>query len=155
MLLAITKSVRLPVPVEDVWTLVRDPGRVAACLSQLEDFVAAGEPGRYTTTLVERLGPFSIRVPLTIAIDEDPTARSIVARVAGDDRGGAARVRGDVRATAREAPGGEGSELEVVSNVEVLGRLATLGAAPMRRRGDQVFDQFVANVATLLGTAGG
>ncbi len=148
MLLAITKSVALPATVEAVWAVVRDPVRVAGCLPNISEFRAADAPGRYTTLLVERLGPFSVRVALTVEVTEDAAARRMVATIAGADSGGAARVRGDVRATV--TPDGEGSTLEVTSDVEVLGRMAALGAVPMRRRADQVFDQFVRDIAALL-----
>jgi carbon monoxide dehydrogenase subunit G len=72
----------------------------------------------------------------------------MVARIAGEDRAGQARVRGEVSASVRESDGG--SVLDVASDVEVLGRLASLGAVPIRRRGDQVFDQFVRNLVSLL-----
>jgi carbon monoxide dehydrogenase subunit G len=148
MLLAITKSVTLPRSADEVWTLLQDPVRVAGCLPNVKDFEPAAEPGRYTTLLVERLGPFSVQVALTIEVSEDPGARRMVAAVAGEDRAGQARVRGDVTATVTAA--GEGAILDVASNVEVLGRMAALGAVPMRRRGDQVFEQFVRNIGTLL-----
>jgi len=150
MLLAITKSVTLPTTVEQVWALIRDPEAVAGCLPNVRDFRATGDAGRYATLLVERLGPFSVQVPLTIDVSEDEPAHGMIARVSGDDKGGAARVRGEVRATVRADDGGEGARLEVGSDVEVLGRLASLGAVPMRRRGDQVFDQFVSNIAAAL-----
>jgi carbon monoxide dehydrogenase subunit G len=73
----------------------------------------------------------------------------MIGRLRGEDRGGQARVRGHVSATV--APAGAGTRLDVSSEVEVLGRLASLGAVPIRRRGDQVFDQFVANLEALLG----
>jgi len=148
MLLAITKSVPLPVGIDDVWAVIRDPETVAGCLPNVRDFRPGATAGRYETLLVERLGPFSVQVALTIDVSEDAAQRQMVARVAGDDKGGAARVRGDVRATVRAD--GDASLLEVASDVEVLGRLATLGAVPMRRRGDQIFDQFVKNIAALL-----
>ena len=150
MLLAITKSVTLPHPIEQVWDVVSDPVAVAGCLPNVRDFRPGGEPGRYVTTLVERLGPFSVQVGLTVDVTEDAAGRLMVARIAGDDKGGAARVRGDVRATVGPATESAGVHLEVASDVEVLGRMATLGAGPMRRRGDQVFDQFVSNIAALL-----
>jgi uncharacterized protein len=153
MLLEITKSVELPVPVDAVWALVRDPEQVASCLPNVREFRAAGEPGRYATTLVERLGPFGVQVALSIEVTEDADRRTMTARVAGDDRGGAARVRGEVRATV--TPDGDGARLDVASDVEVLGRLATLGAVPMRRRGDQVFEEFVRTIAQRLEAGGG
>jgi carbon monoxide dehydrogenase subunit G len=149
MLLAITKSVTLPQSVDQVWALLQDPVQVAGCLPNVREFQPATTPGRYTTLLVERLGPFSVQVALTIDVAEEPAARRMVATISGEDRAGQARVRGDVTATV--APAGEGSSLEVVSNVEVLGRMAALGAVPMRRRGDQVFEQFIRNIGALLG----
>jgi len=145
MLLAVAKSAGLAVSPDAVWATIRDPERVAACLPNLHDFRPAAEGGRYTTTLVERLGPFGVQVPLSIVVEEDPAGRQMVARVSGEDRGGAARVRGSVRAGVRAD--GAGSLLEVVGDVEVLGRLASLGAVPMRRRADQVFEQFMVAIA--------
>lgn len=148
MLLAITKSVTLPRSADEVWALLQQPVRVAGCLPNVKEFEPAAEPGRYTTLLVEHLGPFAVQVALTIDVSEDPAGRRMVATVSGEDRAGQARVRGDVTATVR--PSGEGATLDVSSNVEVLGRMATLGSVPMRRRGDQVFEQFVRNIGTLL-----
>jgi carbon monoxide dehydrogenase subunit G len=148
MLLTITKSVTLPRSADEVWALLQQPVRVAGCLPDVKEFEPAAEPGRYTTLLVERLGPFAVQVALTIDVSEDAAARRMVATVSGEDRAGQARVRGDVTATV--TPAGDGATLDVSSNVEVLGRMATLGAVPMRRRGDQVFDQFVRNIGALL-----
>jgi carbon monoxide dehydrogenase subunit G len=148
MLLTIAKSAELPTSVDAAWALLNQPERVAACLPNVREFVAAAQPGRYTTVLVERLGPFSVSVALTVDVTEDAAARRMVARIAGEDRGGQARVRGEVAASVRDADGG--SVLDVASDVEVLGRLAALGAVPIRRRGDQVFDQFVRNLVSVL-----
>ena len=87
----------------------------------------------------------TLQVPLTIDITDNAEARTMTAKVAGDDKGGQARVRGDLVATVTPE-GDDAATLEVASNVEVLGRLATLGAVPMRRRADQIFDQFVKNI---------
>jgi carbon monoxide dehydrogenase subunit G len=148
MLLAITKSVTLPRSADEVWALLQEPVRVASCLPNVRQFEPGDHPGRYTTLLVERLGPFAVQVALTIDVSEDAAARRMVAAVSGEDKAGQARVRGDVTATV--TPAGDGATLEVSSNVEVLGRMAALGAVPMRRRGDQVFEQFVRNIGTLL-----
>jgi len=153
MLLDIAKTVTLSVPPDDVWSLLSDPPAVAACLPNVREFKAADAPNRYTTLLVERLGPFQVQIPLTIDVTEDPAARQMRAAVAGDDRGGQARVRGDVTATVRAS--GEGSVLDVQTKAEVLGRMATLGAVPIRRRGDQIFDQFTTNLAARLEGHGG
>ena len=149
MILDITKSVTLQVPVDQVWALLQDPPKVAACLPNVRDFRPAGDAGKWATLLVEKLGPFSVQVALTIEVTGDAAAHRMTARVAGDDKGGQARVRGDLVA-AVTAAGDAASTLEVASNVEVLGRLATLGAVPMRRRADQIFELFVKNIGQAL-----
>jgi carbon monoxide dehydrogenase subunit G len=154
MLLTIEKTVNLVSAPADVWALLQQPERVAACLPNVQDFRPDGEPDRYATLLVERLGPFAVRIPLNLDVAVDASAQRVVARVSGEDRAGQARVRGEVRASVRAADG-EGCVLTVSSDVEVLGRMATLGAVPIRRRGDQVFDQFVSNLVQLLETGGG
>lgn len=149
MRLQIEKQVALQVGVDPVWAVVRDPAAVAACLPNARDFRPLDAPGRFATTLVEKLGPFAVQVPLSVDVREDEADRRMIAAVAGEDRAGQARVRGEVRATVRPGEGG-GSTLVVTSDVEVLGRLATLGAVPIRRRGDQVFDEFVRALAARL-----
>jgi carbon monoxide dehydrogenase subunit G len=142
MRLEIAKTADLASAPEQVWDALRQPEWVAACLPDIEAFAATDTPGRYATTLVEKLGPFSVRVALSIDVSEHPETRTMVARIAGEDRGGAARVRGEVRAQVAPAESA-GSVLDVTSDVEVLGRLASLGAVPIRRRGDQVFEAFI------------
>jgi carbon monoxide dehydrogenase subunit G len=150
VILDITKRVTLQVPPDQVWSLLQDPPRVAGFLPNVRDFRPLETPGRYATLLVEKLGPFSVQVALTIDVSEDAAHRKMTAKVAGDDKGGQARVRGDLVATVQ--PEGEAAAtLEVASNVEVLGRLATLGAVPMRRRADQIFEQFVQNIGREFG----
>jgi hypothetical protein len=145
VILDITKNVTLQVPVDRVWALLQDPPRVAGCLPNVRDFRPADGENRWATVLVEKLGPFSVQVALTIEVSEDGAAHRMTAKVAGDDKGGQARVRGDLVASVRPE-GDAASTLEVASNVEVLGRLATLGAVPMKRRADQIFDQFVKTI---------
>ena len=149
MRLTIDKTASLGVSADAAWEFLRDPVRVAACLPNVRSFAPVPDAdSRYATTLVERIGPFSVSVGLRIDVTEDAEAREMRADVSGEDRGGQARVRGTVRASI--AADGDGSRLEVASDVEVLGRLASLGAVPIRRRGDQVFDEFVRTLAAKL-----
>ena len=148
MLLEITKSVALDQPADTVWEIVREPETVAACLPNIREFERQGEGHSYSATIEDKLGPFKVEVPVTIDVSEDAPARRMTANVAGNDKRGQARVRGEVAASVVAADGG--SALELTSRIEVLGRLATLGAVPMRRRADQIFDVFVRNLSARL-----
>jgi carbon monoxide dehydrogenase subunit G len=148
VLLEISKSVTLDQPADTVWEIVRVPETVAACLPNIRAFERQGENPSYAATIEDKLGPFKVEVPVTIEVGEDASTRRMTAHVAGNDKRGQARVRGEVAATVVAKQGG--SVLELTSRIEVLGRLATLGAVPMRRRADQIFDVFVRNLSARL-----
>jgi carbon monoxide dehydrogenase subunit G len=153
MRLDISKSATLATSADSVWALLRQPARVAACLPNVEEFSGRATPDEYLAVLAERLGPFAIHIPLRVSVVEDAVAQRITAAVSGEDRAGNARVRGEIGAAVTTV--GAGATIDVTSKVEVIGRLATLGAVPIRRRGDQVFDQFIENlrVAVAAGSA--
>jgi carbon monoxide dehydrogenase subunit G len=153
VLLEISKSVTLGESTDTVWAVVRDPVRVAGCIPNVREFEQQGDAAVYSATIEDKLGPFKVEVPVRIDIGEDDAARRMTATIAGNDKRGQARVRGEVAATVVQADGG--SVLDLTSRIEVLGRLAALGAVPMRRRADQIFDVFVHNLSALLGGADG
>jgi carbon monoxide dehydrogenase subunit G len=148
VLLEITKSVDLAQSPAKVWEVVRDPHIVAGCIPNVREFME-NEPGRFGASIEDKLGPFKVEVPVTIAVSEDADRRRMTAEIAGADKRGQARVRGNVTATVDGVA--DTARLELRANIEVLGRLASLGAVPMRRRADQIFDVFVGNLGELLG----
>jgi carbon monoxide dehydrogenase subunit G len=147
MLLEINKAVALDRAADAVWEVVRDPVTVAGCIPNVRQFTAT-DGAQYSASVEDKLGPFKVEVPVTITVSEDVESRRMTADIAGADKRGQARVRGQVTADVVEADGG--SRLELRSQIEVLGRLASLGAVPMRRRADQIFDVFVGNLGNLL-----
>jgi carbon monoxide dehydrogenase subunit G len=48
---------------------------------------------------------------------------------------------------------GTGARIALSMRMEVLGKLASLGAAPMRRRADEIFSKFARCVEAELGAA--
>ena len=152
MLLEIDKSVSLAQSTEAVWDVVRDPVTVAGCIPNVRDFEAGTDPGMFTATIEDRLGPFRVEVPVSIKVGNDTDSHTMTADIAGNDKRGQARVRGEVAAVIIGEQ--DGARLELTSRIEVLGRLAALGAVPMRRRADQIFDVFVGNLTELLTTEG-
>jgi carbon monoxide dehydrogenase subunit G len=149
VLLEINKAVVLDQPIESTWSIVRDPATLAGVIPSVSDFhPLEGGPG-FGATVEDKLGPFKIEVPVVIQVSEDAEAHRMKATIAGNDKRGQARVRGEVTATVGRDPAG--SRLELTATIEVLGRLAALGAVPMRRRADQIFEVFVRDLSELLG----
>lgn len=144
MLLEVRKEAAVDAPRETVWTLLRDFPRLGGCIPKVTDLQEVEADQRYTAVVSDKLGPFGLQVPVEITIQSIEAPRRIVAQITGNDSRGAARVKGTLEAVTD--PEGAGSHLTFNIRMEVLGRLATLGAAPMRRRAEEIFSEFVRRV---------
>ena len=102
------------------------------------------QEGQYSATVTDKLGPFRLQLPVTISIQELQEPSRLAAELRGNDGRGQARVHGRLETTLE--PSAAGTRLQLHVHMEVLGRLASLGATPMRRRTDEIFAQFVERV---------
>jgi carbon monoxide dehydrogenase subunit G len=148
MLLEIAKQADIVVAPEAAWALLRDFPELAMCIPNVADLEEVEPDRRYGATITDKIGPFRVTVPVRIAIESIEEPRRIVAAISGNDAKGQARLKGNLEATVD--PEGNGTRLVVSTRIDVLGKLATLGAAPMRRRADQIFDEFIARVSARL-----
>lgn len=144
MLLEITKLADVEAAPTVAWELIRDVPRLSGCIPNVSDLKVLEKDRRYSAVVADKLGPFRVQVPVQIDLRSVEAPRRIEADLAGNDSRGQARVRGTLEATVD--PAGAGSRLTLGIRMEVLGRLATLGAAPMRRRADEIFSEFTRRV---------
>lgn len=140
---------RLATPAADVWGSLLDVQRVASWLSIVRD-VKEQEPLRhYTAMLEDRVGPFALRADLGVEVAADAAERRLHVAAAGEDRQVASRISAtlDVSVAERE----DGTVLAVSGRYEITGKMATLGAGAIRKKGEKVLDEFFANAARDLG----
>lgn len=155
MLLEVNKETRVQATRQAAWALLRDVQRLAACIPKVSDLKTVTPDSRYTAVVADKLGPFGLQVPVQIDIQSVEEPRRLLAELTGNDSRGAARVRGSLEAIAEASDGESGTVLHFTMRLEVLGRLAALGAAPMRRRADEIFNEFVKRVHAELEPAAG
>jgi uncharacterized protein len=148
MLLDISKEASINVPQTEAWALLRDVPRLSACIPKVSNVQVLEADQRYAAVVSDRIGPFALSMPINIEVKDVEPPRRITADLSGDDKRGQARVRGTLEATA-EAQNGS-TQLRLGMRLEILGRLATLGAVPIRRRADEVLSEFIRNVASSL-----
>ncbi len=148
MLLEIAKRADIAVVPDDAWVLLRNFPELATCIPNVTGLDEIEPDRRYGATISDKIGPFRVTVPVQIAIETIEPPRRIVAAISGNDARGQARLKGNLEATVDQE--GDGTRLVVSTRMDVLGKLATLGAAPMRRRADQIFDEFIARVSARL-----
>jgi carbon monoxide dehydrogenase subunit G len=148
VLLDVKKTTDVSASPSAAWALIRNVPRLSGCIPGVSDLREIEPDKRYAAVVADKLGPFKVQIPVQIELQTIDEPRQIVAELTGNESKGQARVRGTLDATL--APLDQGTRLELSMRMEVLGRLAALGAGPMRRRADEIFNEFVRRVGAEL-----
>jgi carbon monoxide dehydrogenase subunit G len=144
----IARSALLASPRAQVWSALLDFQRVASWLSIVGE-VREVEPGRrYGAVLEDRVGPFALRADLAVSVTADEPRLRVEA--SGEDRQVASRITAVVDLSLADEDGG--TRVSIGGGYDITGRIATLGAGAIRKKGDHVLDEFVERLTTALGS---
>ena len=138
-------------PPDKAWATILDFPRVASWLKVVRDLKEVEPMRRYTTVLEDRVGPFALRADLAIDVAADQGAKKLTVSGAGEDRQIASRISASLNLSV--APRDGGSDVVVTGRYEITGKIATLGAGAIRKKGDKVLEDFFANLTRELGAA--
>ncbi len=132
--------------VEDVWAVLADFERLAACLPGAEMTADLGDD-RYRGTAKVALGPVSLAFDgVAHVVEHDPDAHVMRVLAQGADRGGSS-TRAVIRLAAEALPDG-GTTLRAGADVHLSGRIAQFGRALAGDVSRRLFEQFAAAVDT-------
>ena len=153
MLLNLAEELHLEASAEEVWRLLRDTPRLAGLLPGVETVKPLEEAGMeaYAATVHDKIGPFQVTLNLDLRVVATTEPALLRAALKGADSHGLNRLSGTIQVTLRpsetSASGSlSGTEMHFEAAVEILGKLATLGAIPMKRRTTQLFSEFARNI---------
>jgi carbon monoxide dehydrogenase subunit G len=146
MLLKLTEELPINATVPDVWKLLRDTARLTALLPGVESVASLQEEAReaYTAIVTDRIGPFKITMNVEVRITETVEPSLLKAALKGADSMGLNRMTGSLQLVL--TPSLSGTQMQFEAAIEILGKLATLGTVPIRRRTTQVFTEFAKNI---------
>jgi carbon monoxide dehydrogenase subunit G len=90
--------------------------------------------------MVEKVGPFRVEFPMTIEVLEREELKHIKAQGSGADNkiGSRMKIELDVNLQERD----DKTLLGFVAGVDIAGKLAALGHGIIKRKADQVLDEF-------------
>ena len=139
--LKIEEKFTVAAPVERVWQFLLSPELVAGCLPGA---ALRGQEGAdtYLGTMKIKVGPVTseFKGKATMS-DIDPAAHRLKLTGTGDDVSGGGSARMSMDLGVREAA--EGSEVQVVADVEIAGKLVRFGRGMIEGVSKQLFKQFV------------
>ena len=149
MLVKFEEHLHVDASAADTWKLLRDMPRLTGLLPRVDSVAPLNEPGgepgneAYTATVNDKIGPFKVTMKLEVRVVEarEPVLK---ASLKGADSQSQNRVTGSLQMVLD--PESSGTRIHFEASVEILGKLATLGAVPMRRRTTQLFEEFARNI---------
>jgi uncharacterized protein len=134
------KQVEIEVPREKVWNFIWDVDQFISCVPGCKEARTIEEGKRYSATMVEKVGPFKVEFPTTIEVLEREELSRIKAQASGADNKIGSRMKLDLEVKLREE--NNKTVLQLVAGVDILGKLAALGHGIIKRKADQVLDEF-------------
>jgi uncharacterized protein len=149
MAIRIEKSFQVQAPIETVWQLLSDPRKVAGCIpgAQVTD---ALEDGIYKGLIKVKVGPSVTDYKGEARVERlDQEAHEIEMTGKGQDVRGKGSASMKMTGRARTLPEG-GTEVVTVTEVNVVGLLAQLGARMIQEVSNQMFAEFVKNLRNQL-----
>ncbi len=125
---------------EKVWQFLWDVDRFIACVPGCKEAGTVEAGKQYTATMTEKVGPFRVEFPMRIDVLESQELSYIKAQATGSDNKIGSRMK--VELEVRLAGDGDKTNLSLIASVDILGKLATLGHSMIKRKADQVMDEF-------------
>ena len=146
MLLKLTEELPLNASIDEVWKLLRDTPRLTSFLPGVENVAALSEENveAYAAIVSEKVGPFKLTMNLEVRVTETIEPSLLKATIKGVDSMGLNRITGSMQVALSASS--SGTQMHFEASIEILGKLATLGAVPIRRRTTQAFAEFAQNI---------
>ena len=134
------RSFRLPLAPDALWPALWDIARMVKCVPGCTGATMVEDGRRYQATIVERVGPFKLEVPLDIEVRTADPLRALQLRAVGKDSRIGTEITWDL--TVELEPHGAETEFRMTVDALVVGRLVSLGQGVIKLKGDQTIGRF-------------
>lgn len=143
-------DLEMPAPRECIWPIFFDVARIASLIPGCEQVEEKEPLSLYSAVMKQRIGPFSMKAPAEVRVEELEAPSRLKARAHGRDTvtGTTMDVVLDV---VLHATGDQGTRLVLDSSLEVGGRLASLCASAVKRKAQEMFAEFARRLRAELG----
>jgi hypothetical protein len=135
----------IPVARQPLWEFLMDVPKVAQSMPGVES-VQPIDDTTYQGALKVRVGPISLNLQGKIIVEErDQQNWRASLRAEANDRMAAGAVKGKTSMQLKETSAKE-TELLVETDVNILGKIGEFGQPIIRKKADQMLQEFVANI---------
>lgn len=129
------KTVSIQAPVEDVWTFLWDMERLKSCIPVCKEVREVEPRKRYEATVTDKVGPFTVCFDVQVEVIQSEELSHIQVKGSGKDARISSHATGvaDVWLASTEV----GTQVQVASDFNILGKLGGLGRSIIIRKADE------------------
>jgi uncharacterized protein len=147
----LTNDFRVDVPVREAWKVLTDVERIAPMLpgAQLQEV----EGDEYRGVVKVKVGPITAQYKgAATFVERDEAAGRVVLKASGRDTRGQGNATALITATMK--PDGDGTQVSVVTDLTVTGKVAQFGRGVMAEVSSKLLGQFVDALEADIASAG-
>jgi carbon monoxide dehydrogenase subunit G len=134
-------------PVEKVWEFLWDIEKLTSCIPGCESVKTIKDREKYELTVKDSVGPITVHFELLAEVKKlEPLRRIEIALEGKDFKAGGVRQTMTLVLTAK----GSDSEIDFETDVNVFGRLGTLGYPFVKKKAETVINEFSENVKSAI-----
>ena len=134
-------------PVEKVWEFLWDIEKLTSCIPGCESVKTIKDREKYELTVKDSVGPITVHFELLAEVKKlEPLKRIEIALEGKDFKAGGVRQSMTLVLTAK----GSDSEIDFETDVNVFGRLGTLGYPFVKKKAESVINEFSENVKSAI-----
>lgn len=141
------RNARIRAPLSDVWALVDDIPTVAGCIPGVHDLDMKGER-EFDCVVSQRVGSVKSSFSLHTVVGDIQPRECLTLESRGQDRALGSSVKANLQFGLADK--GEETEVDILADFQVTGRIATFGHRIISAKAEQVVMEALRNVDKLL-----
>lgn len=134
---------------KSVWKFLWEVERLARCLPGCQEVEEIEPQKKYTVVVEERIGPFKAKFEMDVEVLDLDLESRVRIQAVGKDRklGASTRAELDVQL---QGLGPTKTALNVTADIQVVGKIASLGQVAIKRKAQDIVTRFANAIATEL-----
>lgn len=145
----IKQTIQLKENANLVWEFVSNIESVAKCIPGLDEITAVEADKQYKVVANEKVGPFKVSFPMDLEVEElkQPVMKL---KATGQDKYTKTHVIVNLVVNIEPNSTTEGTDIKVNVDLQMKGKLATLGQGIINRKFTSKVDEFTENLTAVL-----
>ena len=143
------QRIEVQADIAKVWGFLWEVERLARCLPGCQEVREIEPQQKYEVVVEQRIGPFKARFEMDVNVEEREIERKVRLLAIGKDKKLGASTRAELEVQMEGMDSG-GTALQITADIQVIGKIASLGQVAIKRKAQDIVERFAKAIAVEL-----